>query len=332
MRRLRRHGLKVGVITRNGREAVDVALARFEHLTAADFDVIVTRDDPVRFKPAPDGLLYAAEHMGVAPGRMLMVGDFVLDLIAGRHAGCVTVYLTNGGAPGSWDSEPACPEDEACDFVIDALDELDGIVRLGLPLAQGKLPAELLAGVPRRPRRRRPGDPRRRRARRGRGRPRHRGRRGPRRARRPDHADDRRPRALRGDGQRQRHRDLRRRAPLAARRPSCCPPVPRRRRRCISSTTSRRRAASRASSRSAATPRSPPPSRSRWCRAPCSASLRRADLRDKRDAREGDRVLLTKALAVEGTAVLAAELGERLLDLGMGEERAGAAAAPSPRA
>ena len=48
--------------------------------------------------------------------------------------------------------------------------------------------------------------------------------------------------------------------------------------------------------------------------------LRRADLRDKRGAREGDRIMLTKAVAVEGTALLATELGERLLELGMGED------------
>jgi hydrogenase maturation factor len=48
--------------------------------------------------------------------------------------------------------------------------------------------------------------------------------------------------------------------------------------------------------------------------------LGRAHLRDKRGVREGDRVLLTKAVAVEGTAVLATELGERLRARGMGEE------------
>ena len=46
-------------------------------------------------------------------------------------------------------------------------------------------------------------------------------------------------------------------------------------------------------------------------------TLARADLRDKRGAAAGDRVLLTKALAVEGTALLAAELGDKLRDLGM---------------
>ena len=139
--RLRRHGLKIGVITRNGRPAIDRALGRFERLSAADFDVIVTRDDPYPPKPAPDGVLGAAERMGVDPERVLVVGDFILDALAGRAAGAVTAFLTNG--------EPAAtsgPAEAACDFVIDSLDELDAVVRLGLPLAQGKLPADLLAG------------------------------------------------------------------------------------------------------------------------------------------------------------------------------------------
>ena len=50
------------------------------------------------------------------------------------------------------------------------------------------------------------------------------------------------------------------------------------------------------------------------------ATLRRADLRDKRGVREGDALLLTKALAVEGTALLATELEEWLKELGMSEE------------
>jgi hydrogenase expression/formation protein HypE len=48
-------------------------------------------------------------------------------------------------------------------------------------------------------------------------------------------------------------------------------------------------------------------------------TMRRADLRDKREALPGDHVILTKALAVEGTALLAQELGERLRALGMDE-------------
>jgi hydrogenase maturation factor len=46
-------------------------------------------------------------------------------------------------------------------------------------------------------------------------------------------------------------------------------------------------------------------------------TLGRGELKDKRSARTGDRVLLTKELALEGAALLAQELGERLRSLGM---------------
>ncbi len=148
VRGLRAQGLKIGVLTRNGLPAVRRALARFRDLDAGDLDVIVTRDDGIPPKPAPDGVLHAAAAMGVRPAETLVVGDFVLDMQAGRAAGALTAYLTNGGAgepPGSGAHELGRPEDAACDFVVHGLAELDDVVRLGLPLPHGKLPNELLA-------------------------------------------------------------------------------------------------------------------------------------------------------------------------------------------
>ena len=48
-------------------------------------------------------------------------------------------------------------------------------------------------------------------------------------------------------------------------------------------------------------------------------TLARAELREKRSVREGDRLLLTKALAAEGTALLASELDGELRARGMSE-------------
>jgi HAD superfamily hydrolase (TIGR01509 family) len=148
IRGLRARGLKIGVLTRNGLPAVRLALARFRDVDADDFDVIVTRDDGIPPKPAPDGVLHAAAAMGVSAEEMLIVGDYVLDMLAGRAAGAPTAYLTNGGAgetPGNGANELGRPEDSACDFVVHGLAELDDVVELGLPLPHGKLPNELLA-------------------------------------------------------------------------------------------------------------------------------------------------------------------------------------------
>jgi len=147
---LRALGLKVGVLTRNGLAAVERALAGFAHLTTGGFDVVLTRDDRVPPKPAPDGVVHAAGLMGVLPAETLVVGDYILDMLAGRAAGAVTAYLTNASADGGERAHEivpgagGCPGDSACDFVVHRLDELPEIVRLGLPLAAGKLPNDLL--------------------------------------------------------------------------------------------------------------------------------------------------------------------------------------------
>jgi HAD superfamily hydrolase (TIGR01509 family) len=143
--RLRALGLAVGVLTRNGLRAVERALARFRALTPHDFDVIVTRDDgDIAPKPAPDGVLHAAAAMGVPAAETLVVGDFLLDMQAGRAAGAVTAHLLNHGLPGF--GQEAQPDAADCDFVVGRLAELEAVVRLGSPLPPGKLPNDLLAG------------------------------------------------------------------------------------------------------------------------------------------------------------------------------------------
>ena len=133
---LRSKGLRVGIITRNGRESILRALQNFNNLNAADFDLIITRDDPVRPKPNADGILLAAETFGVATGELLMVGDYIFDIQAGHQAGAVTVLLDNRADPA-----PCMPPS---DYTISGLADLKKIVRLGLPLSPGKLPNELL--------------------------------------------------------------------------------------------------------------------------------------------------------------------------------------------
>ncbi len=48
---LRSQGLRVGIISRNGRESILRALQNFRKVKAADFDLIISRDDPVEPKP-----------------------------------------------------------------------------------------------------------------------------------------------------------------------------------------------------------------------------------------------------------------------------------------
>lgn len=60
------------------------------------FEVVVTRQDVFRMKPHPAPILRAAEGLGVAPDRCLMVGDTSMDMRAARRAGAVAVGVLSG--------------------------------------------------------------------------------------------------------------------------------------------------------------------------------------------------------------------------------------------
>jgi len=136
LRRLRAAGLKVGILTRNSLAAISAALANFSGLGLADFDVVLTRDDAFPPKPDPDAVLEAARRLELPPGELLAVGDYVFDVEAGRRAGAVTAFLTNRDPEARSAVEP--------DHIIGRLEEILEILPLHLPLAPGKLPNRLL--------------------------------------------------------------------------------------------------------------------------------------------------------------------------------------------
>ncbi len=133
---LRSVGVRAGIVTRNSRRSVLRALRNFKRIAAADFDLIVTRDEPVEPKPSGDGIRMAARRLNVAVEEVLMVGDYPIDIEAGRRAGAVTVLLES--------RRPEAPADEASDFTVPRLADIRKIVRHGRPLPGGKLPNDLL--------------------------------------------------------------------------------------------------------------------------------------------------------------------------------------------
>jgi HAD superfamily hydrolase (TIGR01549 family) len=116
-------GLKRGIFTRNSRNAVDRALQNFKSVTKEDFDLIITRDDDLPVKPLPDGVLHAASQFRIEPKNLLVVGDYIYDVEAGRAAGAVTVFLKSRKA-----GEFTPPES---DFCIERLLQIKEICRNG---------------------------------------------------------------------------------------------------------------------------------------------------------------------------------------------------------
>jgi HAD superfamily hydrolase (TIGR01509 family) len=134
VRFLKSKNLKTGIITRNRRGTIERAMENFQQTTLDDFDLIVSRDDPIRLKPHPEGILIASRTFGIDTEEILMVGDFHFDIEAGISAGASTVYI---------DHENMNPEIGA-DHIINSIEELKDIVPMGLSLPAGKLPNNML--------------------------------------------------------------------------------------------------------------------------------------------------------------------------------------------
>lgn len=133
---LRSKDLAIGIISRNSLDSIELALQNFKTTGISDFDLIITRNTPVKPKPSPDGILMAAQKLNVDVRQLLMVGDFIFDIQAGQAAGSMTVFLDNGQSPDPYKIES--------DFRISRLEELKKIIRMGTPLPMGKLPNDIL--------------------------------------------------------------------------------------------------------------------------------------------------------------------------------------------
>ncbi|KAG5981688.1 hypothetical protein E4U55_002669 [Claviceps digitariae] len=124
MRYLDERGVRKAICTRNFEVPVRHLLDRFLGQTAA-FEPVLTRDfRPM--KPHPAGILHIARRWGLGEdaGGVIMVGDSMDDMEAGRRAGAATVLLVNEVNRG-------LAEHECTDLVIERLDELVGILEKG---------------------------------------------------------------------------------------------------------------------------------------------------------------------------------------------------------
>jgi HAD superfamily hydrolase (TIGR01549 family) len=108
---LRRRDIPAGLVTRNSRDSARTTLAKH----GLPFEIVMTRDDAPP-KPRPEPLLRICEFFRVAPTDALMVGDFRLDVVAGKAAGTRTALLTNG-RPASW--LPEAPPDHLIEGLLD---------------------------------------------------------------------------------------------------------------------------------------------------------------------------------------------------------------------
>ena len=86
------NNVTMGILTRNTREN---ALRTLDLIGLGGYFKpcnVLGRDDALP-KPDPDGICRLAENWNVNPADMVMVGDYLYDLQAGRTAGSLTVHV-----------------------------------------------------------------------------------------------------------------------------------------------------------------------------------------------------------------------------------------------
>lgn len=93
---LKARGLKLGVATNDMAASARATVAAFE--LDEVFDLVLGYDSVISPKPAGDPLTVFAEHAGLEPGAVMMVGDNAHDMHCGRSGGaglCVGVLSGN---------------------------------------------------------------------------------------------------------------------------------------------------------------------------------------------------------------------------------------------
>ncbi len=111
---LRRSGITYGVVTRNSRKSVEIIAKRF----SLQFDFVISRSD-AKPKPSDEPIRFLVEKFGVKSEEVLVVGDFLFDLIAGKNAGAKTALIVHEKNKGMVESFKLY-----ADYVFQSLREL----------------------------------------------------------------------------------------------------------------------------------------------------------------------------------------------------------------
>ena len=123
-RKLKQHGIKVGIDTGFSRDITDVILKRMGWNDEYLVDVSVASDEVERGRPYPDMVFRAMELLNISSAKYVAkVGDTVSDLQEGKSAGCSYVI---GITTGSYTREELAKVDNT--HLIDDITQVADIV------------------------------------------------------------------------------------------------------------------------------------------------------------------------------------------------------------
>ncbi|MFO7707522.1 MAG: AIR synthase family protein [Desulfobacterales bacterium] len=133
---LRQQGLGIGILSHHGGPAARRRLESAFSLRPAELEVVVSREGLLAAGRGANPIRSACRRMRRPPAAVALVSADPAMLAAARAAGCLTIHLSRAPA--------AAPFDAAADFRTADPHRIRRILRLGVPLAAGKLPNDLL--------------------------------------------------------------------------------------------------------------------------------------------------------------------------------------------
>ncbi len=128
--------LQLGIISRSDLDTVQEALRSCPFINEDDMDVIISRPEIMRHKADADLIHRAAQKMNIAVGSVLFISPHPPEIRAAQQIGAITAWMRAGQEAG--------PEASSADFEFENIAELKDMVRMGIPLPEGKLPNPLL--------------------------------------------------------------------------------------------------------------------------------------------------------------------------------------------
>lgn len=128
--------LPVGIISHSKLNTIRRSLQASGTISEIDFDVVISRDDIVKQKPPTDLIRLAAKRLRVAIEHLVVISAHASEIEEARQKGALTIYLNARLGSES--------KNVNANFKVEHIRDINNIVRMGLPLPAGKLPNELL--------------------------------------------------------------------------------------------------------------------------------------------------------------------------------------------
>ena len=128
--------LRLGIISCSDKKTIRQDLRNCGFVSEDEMEVIISRPAIMQHKSDAKLIQGAAQKMNVAVDNVLFISPHPSEVRAAQRVGAITAWMRTGQNAG--------PKASTGDFEIENISEIKDIVRMGVPLPSGKLPNRLL--------------------------------------------------------------------------------------------------------------------------------------------------------------------------------------------